>query len=149
MQMAGRSIQRVRLTCPAETTCSRAISQDVKCGGAICQSGAGFINVFSNCVFMANKADNYGYGGAVYLGAGCTNIFGKLRVCRQHNVLNRNGGAIYLGGSVLNVVNCTFLANRSPTANYQGGAICAGDASAMLNVTNCIFRNNYCQRLRP
>jgi hypothetical protein len=115
-------------------------------GGAMASlAGAGMRNAFSNCVFVANRADAnfssaaYG-GGALYLEGNATL---RLEDCRFEANAATNGtynwgGAVLLYGATGQIVRCTFTGNA---VTLSGGAIMAYGGAAGT-VADSVFTAN-------
>lgn len=90
------------------------------------------------CKFTNNVST--GNGGALLLNGG-----GNVKSCYFGNNKGNSGGGLHCGTAVGNtseISNCLFESNEAAGgANNLGGAL-RSQAAGVLNVENCIFRNN-------
>ena len=98
---------------------------------------------FTDCTFLSNSADGYGYGGAVWLDRSKGNV--SITGCTfQNNTLaGRYGGAVRLYGSTgdVTITDCTFLSNIAGGYGY-GGAVWLDRSKGNVSITGCNFRSN-------
>lgn len=108
-------------------------------------SGGGAMYVNSNvsvtvtdCTFRNNSISSpYMHGGGMYI-ANCDPVF--TNCIFEGNYAYGNGGAFYFINGNLGFTNCTFTGNIC-TSNGGAGFVGAG-STTIVDVNNCIFRDN-------
>ena len=128
--------------------------QDCEFEFNIAESGGGAVNyggssddsnpvlIINNCVFNENFGSDIGArGGAVGCSGSANTVASITNSVFTNNFSETSAGALGISGNFqLTVSNCQFDNNTTPR---WGGAIYCSLRDSVLNITDCVIRNNF------